>query len=59
MNNSTGERGSPLGCFPGQPTPRLYDRVVKVLGVRHYCELAGQKHFDDVAVRCERDGAWS
>ena len=57
MNNSTQERGSPLGCFPGQPTLRLYDRVVEVLGVRHYSELAGQKHFDDVAVRCERHGA--
>jgi hypothetical protein len=57
MNNSTRERGSPLGCFPGQPTPRRYDRVVEVLGVRHYSELAGQKRFDDVAVRCERDGA--
>lgn len=37
MNNSTlVERGSPLGCFPGQPTPRLYDRVVEVLRARHY-----------------------
>jgi len=58
MNNATRERGSPLGCFPGQPTPRLYHRVVEVLGVQHYSELAGQKHFDDVTVRCERDSAW-
>jgi hypothetical protein len=58
MNNSTREGGSPLGCFPGQPTPRLDDRVVEVLRVWHYGELAGQKHFDDVAVKCERDGAW-
>jgi integrase len=37
MNRSTlGERRSPLGCFPGQPTPRLYDRVVEVLRARHY-----------------------
>ena len=36
MNNSTRERRSPLGCFPGQPTPRLYDRVVEVLRARHY-----------------------
>ena len=57
MNNSTRERGSPLGCFPGEPTPRRYDRVVEVLGLRHYSELAGQKRFDDVAVRCDRDGA--
>jgi hypothetical protein len=37
MNRSTlVERRSPLGCFPGQPTPRLYDRVVEVLRARHY-----------------------
>ena len=36
MNNSTRERRSPLGCFPGQPAPRLYDRVVEVLRARHY-----------------------
>jgi hypothetical protein len=29
-----------------------------ILGVRHYSELAKQKHIDDVTVRCERDGAW-
>jgi hypothetical protein len=58
MNNSTRERGSPLGCFPGQPTPRLYDRVIEVLRLRHYSELAGQINFDDVEVGCEKDGAW-
>ena len=26
----------PLGLFPGQPAPRLYDRVVEVLRARHY-----------------------
>jgi hypothetical protein len=37
MNRSTlVERCSPLGCFPGQPTPRLYDRVVEVLRSRQY-----------------------
>ena len=36
MNNSIREHRSPLGCFPGQPTPRLYDRVVEVLRARHY-----------------------
>lgn len=56
MSNSTREHGSPLGCLPGQP-PKLYYRVVEVLGVRHYSELAEQKHFDDVPVRCEMDGA--
>ena len=28
MNTSTANRRSPLGLFPGAPTPRLYDRVV-------------------------------
>ena len=36
MNNSTAHRRSPLGLFPGQPAPRLYDRVVEVLRTRHY-----------------------
>ncbi len=36
MNNSTRERGSPLGCFPCQPIPRPNDRVVEVLRARHY-----------------------
>ena len=36
MSNSTVYRQSPLGLFPGQPPPRLYDRVVEVLRSRHY-----------------------
>ncbi|MEK7992733.1 MAG: integron integrase [Planctomycetota bacterium] len=36
MSNSAAYRQSPLGLFPGQPTPRLYDRVVEVLRSRHY-----------------------
>ena len=36
MNNPGGEPRSPLGFFPGQPAPRLYDRVVEVLRARHY-----------------------
>ncbi|MBI3695385.1 MAG: integron integrase, partial [Acidobacteria bacterium] len=36
MNNSPGYDRSPLGLFPAQPTPRLYDRVVEVLRTRHY-----------------------
>jgi len=43
MNNSTRERRSPLGCFPGQPTPRLYDRVVEVLRARHYSRRTGKR----------------
>jgi hypothetical protein len=36
MNNSPADRRSPLGVFPGEPTPRLYDRVVEVLRTRHW-----------------------
>jgi len=36
MNNSSTDRRSPLGLFPGEPTPRLYDLVVEVLRPRHY-----------------------
>ena len=36
MNNSVADRRSPLGLFPGQLAPRLYDRVVEVLRTRHY-----------------------
>ena len=36
MNNSTAYRRSPLGLFPNQPDPRLYDRVVEVLRTKHY-----------------------
>ncbi len=35
MNNSPADRRSPLGQFPGAPTPRLYDRLVEVLSTRH------------------------
>jgi hypothetical protein len=36
MNNSTRERGSSLGSFPGQRTPGLDDWAVEVLRARHY-----------------------
>jgi len=36
MNNSPADRRSPLGLFPGEPIPRLYDRVVGVLRTPHY-----------------------
>jgi hypothetical protein len=26
----------PLGLFPGQPRPRLYDRMIEALRVHHY-----------------------
>ncbi len=34
--NPVSSSGGPLGLFPGQPAPRLYDRVVEVLRARHY-----------------------
>jgi len=36
MSKSMADRRSPLGLFPGQPMPRLYDRAVEVLRTRHY-----------------------
>jgi len=36
MKNSIRGHRSSLGCFPGQPTPRLYDRVVEVLRAPRY-----------------------
>lgn len=36
MSSSTRNRRSPLGLFPGQPTPRLYDCMVEALRTRHY-----------------------
>lgn len=35
MNNSPADRRSPLGLFPGEPTPRFYDRLVEVSCARH------------------------
>lgn len=36
MTTSSEQRRSPLGLFPDKPAPRLYDRMVEVLRVRHY-----------------------
>ena len=36
MNYSPTDRRSPLGLFPGDPTPRLYRLVVGVLRTRHW-----------------------
>jgi integrase len=44
MNNSPADRRSPLGLFPGEPTPRLYDRVVEVLRTRHYSRRTEQAY---------------
>ncbi|MCA9076255.1 MAG: integron integrase [Planctomycetaceae bacterium] len=36
VNTATETRRGPLGLFPNQATPRLYDRIVETLRVRHY-----------------------
>lgn len=36
MTSTPQIRRDPLGFFPGQSSPRLYDRIVEVLRVRHY-----------------------
>lgn len=36
MNNSPVDRRSPLGLSPGEPTPKLCDRLVEVLRLRHW-----------------------
>ncbi len=36
MTTSFPQRHSPLGLSPDKPVPRLYDRLVEVLRVRHY-----------------------
>ena len=36
MNKPVSSSRGPLGIFPGQPAPRLYDRAVEALRARHY-----------------------
>lgn len=36
MTTATRRRRTPLGLFADKPVPRLYDRIVEVLRVRHY-----------------------
>ena len=47
MNTASADRQLPLGLFPGQPKPRLYDRVVQGLDdgydIRTVQELLGHK----------------
>jgi hypothetical protein len=51
-------RRSPLGLFAGAPTPRLYDRVVEVLGSKKRCSarLAVQPCGTSTATRIGRSG---
>ncbi len=48
MNNSAAPRRSPLGMLPGQPMPRLYDRVVEVLRARHYSRRTEQAYIHGI-----------
>jgi hypothetical protein len=36
MTTATQQRRIPLGLFPDRVSPRLYDRIIEVLRVRHY-----------------------
>jgi hypothetical protein len=53
MNNPTVLRRSPLGVFPGQPAPRLYDRAVEVLRTRHYSRRGGDLMLEPVKCALE------
>ena len=44
MNNSPADRPSPLGLLPGEPTLRLYDRVVEVLRTRRHSRRTEQAY---------------
>lgn len=44
MTATTQQRRSPLGLFPDKPAPRLYDRIVEVLRVRHYSRRTEQAY---------------
>jgi integrase len=36
MSAATGQHRIPPGLFPDRPIPRLYDRIIEILRVRHY-----------------------
>ncbi len=36
MSTATHQRRAPLGLFPDRRSPRLYERIIEVLRVRHY-----------------------
>ena len=48
MNDSAADRRSPLGLFPGQSAPRLYDRVLEVLRTRHYTRRTEEAHLHSI-----------
>lgn len=44
MSTATRQRRTPLGLFPDRPIPRLYDRIVEVLRVRHYSRRTAEAY---------------
>ncbi|GIW91598.1 MAG: hypothetical protein KatS3mg109_2030 [Pirellulaceae bacterium] len=40
------QRRPPLGLVPNRPSPRLYDRVIETLRVRHYSRRTEQAYMD-------------
>ena len=44
VNTAGTDRQSPLGLFPEQPKPRLYDCVVEGLRTRHYSRRTEQAY---------------
>ena len=44
IDNSAAPHRSPLGLFPGQASPRLYDRIVETLRARHYSRRTEQAY---------------
>ncbi|MGH7463445.1 MAG: phage integrase N-terminal SAM-like domain-containing protein [Longimicrobiales bacterium] len=44
MNEGSAPRQAPLGLFPGQPAPRLYDRLLEALRTRHYSRRTEQAY---------------
>lgn len=50
MSTAIRQRRSPLGLFPDKPAPRLYDRIIEVLRVRHYSRRTEEAYIAVFAV---------
>lgn len=46
MDATATERQPPLGLFPDQPTPRLYDRTIEILRTLHYSRRTERSYVD-------------